>query len=414
MQSKLKKFIYLDHAAATPVDPRVKKAMEPFWSDNFGNPSSLYQKGIEAKKALESARKNIAEIINARPKEIVFTAGGSESVNLAIFGATRMNADNSPAGGTDKHGFGHLITSAIEHPCVLNSFEALKKEGFKTTFIPVDHEGFVNFTALKKAVRPETTLISIMYANNEIGAIQPVAEIGKWIKRINTERIQNGLTRILFHTDACQAAGFLNLNVESLGVDLMSVNGSKIYGPKQTGFLYVKSGVAIKPIIYGGGQEGGLRGGTENVAGAVGLARALELVQKNRLKENERLINLADYFLTTAKKNISGIKLNGPAISKLDNQLFRLPNNINISLPGVEGEALMIYLDSAGICVSTGSACSSPKNDPSHVLLTLGLTPKQAKETIRLTLGRMTTKADIDYTVKTLAGLVKQLRKVRR
>lgn len=406
---KPKKPIYLDHAATTPMAPEVKKAMEPFWYDKFGNPSSLYQKGREAKEVIESARKTIAGLINARSSEIIFTAGGSESVNLAIFGVARNYAPKNA----------HLINSSIEHPCVLNSFKALAGEGYKTSLVPVDSEGFIKVDELKKAVRPQTVLISVMLANNEIGTIEPVGEIARWLKGLNAERAEKKLPQIFLHTDACQAAGFLDLDVNKLGVDLISVNGSKIYGPKQTGFLYVRAGISLKPLIYGGGQEKDLRGGTENVSGAVGLAKALELASKVREKENKRLLGLRDYLISRIKAEIPNGLLNGPDNVKLkayNQQNYitkRLPNNINFCFKGIEGEALVLYLDSYGIQVSTASACSTGNSEPSHVLLALGRSQEQAQSAIRITIGKQTRKKEINYLLKILPPLVKELRKIK-
>ncbi len=405
-----KKTIYLDHAATTPVDPEVKAAMEPFFNDKFGNPSSLYKKGREANDAVEKSRAVVADLIGARPSEIIFTAGGTESVNLAIFGVARLHKKT------------HLITSATEHHCVINSFAALAGEGYKTTLVRVDKEGFVNLDQLKKSVRLETVLISIMYANNEIGTIAPIAEIGRWLKAENNRRIKNNLQRIIFHTDACQAAGFLDLDVNRLGVDLMSVNGSKIYGPKQTGFLYVRSGVKLKPLIYGGGQENGLRSGTQNVTGIVGLAKALELASKKKQKENLRLFKLSGRLISEISKQIPDAILNGPTLNQGDKNrgrdfylpLFRLPNNVNFSFKNTEGESLMFYLDSYGINSSTASACSTGQLDPSHVLLAIGHSKKLAKSSIRFTLGKSTQKRDIDYLLKILPALVRGLRKTKQ
>ena len=398
--TKPKKNIYLDHAAATPLDPQVQKAMTPFWHGKFGNPSALYSEGKIAKSALDEARAEIASLINARGSEIIFTAGGTESVNLAIFGVTK---NFNPT--KKKY---HLITSAIEHHCVLNSFKALEGEGYKTTFVGVDDQGFIKLDELKKSVRPETIFISVMLANNEIGTIEPVIEIGKWLKGLNIERAKKSLPQIIFHTDACQAAGFLDLNVHKLGMDLMSVNGSKIYGPKQTGFLYVKSGIQLKPIIYGGGQEKDLRSGTENVAGAVGLAKAFELVQKNRDKESKRLTTLRDGFIKDIRKVIPQALLNGPDREQLNK---RLPNSINFSFKGLEGEVLMLYLDGYGISASTSSACTTASVDPSHVLLATGRNEADAKASLRLTLGKGTTKAELSYVLKVLPEVVKTLRR---
>lgn len=413
---KPKNLIYLDHAATTPLDTVVKKAMEPFLGEKFGNPSSLYEKGREARAAIDESRMTIARLIGARPSEIIFTAGGTESVNLAIFGVARFA--NSVGNGfkpfPTRKIAPHLIASAIEHHCVLNSFQALAEEGFKTTLAPVDGDGFINIDKLKAAVRPETIFISVMLANNEIGTIQPVIEIGKWLRGLNHQRLANHLSPILFHTDACQAAGSLDLNVDRLGVDLMSVNGSKIYGPKQTGFLYVRSGVYLKPLIYGGGQEAGLRSGTENVAGIVGLAKAFERAQDEKLRNLEirKLGHLQGYLIKEIKKKIKGALLNGPDNLKLevnsqnnnykssaDTVIRRLPNNVNFTFKGVEGESLMLYLDSYGIAVSTASACSTGTTDPSHVLLAIGRSPDEAKSSIRFSLGKTTTKKDWDYLI---------------
>ena len=410
---KLKKNIYLDYAAATPLDAAVKKVMQPFLGEKFGNPSSLYKEGREAKDAIDQARHRIAGLIKARPNEVIFTAGGTESVNLAIFGVARSYSSSH-----------HLITSAIEHDCVLNSFKALAGEGYKTSLVKVDAGGLISLNDIKKSIRPETILISVMYANNEIGTIQPIAEIGKWLKQLNAERLQKKLPKILFHTDACQAAGYLNLNVDTLGVDLMSVNGSKIYGPKQTGFLYARSGVSLKPLIYGGGQEKDLRSGTENVAGVVGLAKALELVTL-RLRSGSTS-GLQDYLITQAQSKINDVLLNGAyskgikvynqnrgSVRNNETKLIRLPNNVNFFIKGVEGEALMLYLDSYGISCSTSSACSTQNNDPSHVLMAIGRSELQAKSSIRFTLGKFTTKKEIDYLIHVLPNIINALRRVK-
>ncbi len=405
-------WIYLDYAAATPLDAQVKKTMQPFLEHEFANPSALYSKGRKAKKAIEDARSKIANLIGARSQEIIFTAGGTESANLAIFGVAR-NFE------IVKKFRGHIIASAIEHHAVLNPIKHLVGEGWNASFIKVDNKGFVKLGELESAIRTDTVLISIMYANNEIGTIEPIAEIGKWLKTQNVKRKARNLHPILFYTDACQAAGALDINVNHLGVDLMTINGSKIYGPKQTGFLYVKAGTPIQPLIYGGGQERNLRSGTENVPGIVGLAKALELVQKNRHKENERLKILRDYFIRRLLNTVDSVQLNGPLENDTNahkrNQskikLARLPNNINISIPGIEGESLVLYLDAFGISVSSKSACDTPHNDPSHVLVAIGRTKSEAEESIRLTLGKKTTKAKLDYVIKILPQIIRQLKK---
>lgn len=426
MHKKYLKSVYLDYAAATPIDFRVQKAMTPFLRGVFGNPSSLHQEGRKAKLAFDQARVDIAKIINAKPSEIIFTAGGSESVNLAIFGIARTYAEWKTNADLRRK-IPHIITSEIEHHSVINSVKALEGEGYKITFVDVDSEGFIKIDKLKKSIRPETVLISVMYANNEIGAIEPIGEIAKWLKQINTERERNGLTRILFHTDACQAAGILDLNVQRLGVDLMSINGSKIYGPKQSGVLYIRSGINIEPLVYGGGQERGLRGGTENVAGAVGLAKALSLVDNHREKENQRLLSLSNFLIKQIKTRILNVLLNGAENGQLKvyknnkqqqnirhDQLKRLPNNINFTFKGVEGEALMLYLDARGFEVSTASACSTGNTEASHVLLAIGRGQEQAQSSIRFSLGKFTTLNDLKNLMKILPKLVKDLRNVRK
>jgi len=377
------KRIYLDHAATTPLDPRVKKAMDPFWSEKFGNPSSLYKEGREAKRALNEARASIAKIIKSRPEEIIFTDGGTESDNLAILGT----ANNS--------GKGHIITTKFEHHAVLNSVKFLEEQGLDVTWLDVGREGIVNPKDIEKALKPNTILVSIMYANNEIGTIQPIAEIGKILKKHSA----------VFHTDACQAAGYLDLNVEKLGVDLMTINGSKVYGPKGIGFLYVKKGVKLQPFLYGGEQEKKLRPGTENVPAIVGLAEALKIAQKEKSNEVKRLTGLRDYFIKKLTTEIPKTFLNG-------HSRLRLPNNINISVLGTEGEAVLLYLDEYGISCSTGSACSSESLEPSHVIMALKKPHEYGHGSLRFTLGRKTTKKEIDYVMKILPEVIVKLRSI--
>lgn len=395
---KSKKQVYLDYAAATPVSRQVEAAMRPYFTDFFGNPSSLHAQGQKAKQALESSRQTIAKLISARAEEIVFTAGGTESCNLAIFGASQALGEKR----------GHFIASSVEHPAVLQPLLELKKQGHSLTLLRVDAEGRVSLKELEKAIRPETFLVSVMYANNEIGTLQPISEIGKLLKKINQQRLVKKQGRIYFHTDACQAGGLHDLSAPLLGVDLMTVNGGKIYGPKQSGFLYIKTGTPISPLILGGGQEKGLRSGTENVAFAVGLAKALELAQKGRQKESLRLFALQNNLYRALQKKFPKLFLNGPrpALNA------RLVNNLNFTLPGVEGEAMLLYLDAHGIAVSTGSACSLNNHQPSQVLKAIGLSAKQAQDNIRISFGSNTTKAGLDYFVKTLGLLLKQLGKV--
>ncbi|MEK9159052.1 MAG: cysteine desulfurase family protein, partial [Patescibacteria group bacterium] len=353
------KNIYLDHAATTPTDPRVLKAMLPFFNEKFGNPSALYQKGREALNAISGARKFVAQVFGCSAGEIIFTAGGTESDNLAILGAARANRAQG----------NHIITTKIEHHAVLHACEQLEKEGFKVTYLPVDAEGFVTTEQVLKAITPQTILVSVMFANNEIGTIEPVAEIGNALKKNHPH--------IIFHTDACQAAGALDLNVNRLHVDLLTLNGSKIYGPKGVGVLFKKRGVKIQPLIFGGEQEFALRPGTENTAGIIGLVTALELAQKNKDKENKRLIGLRNYLWAKLQKAVPKIKLNGPELdviaSRAKQSLRRLPNNLNITILDIEGEALLLYLDEVGIQAATGSACTSQSLEPSHVIRALGV-----------------------------------------
>ena len=388
------KKIYLDHAATTPVDSRVLTAMKPYFTEKFGNPSALYGLGREAKNAVDEARKSIALLMHALPENIIFTAGGSESDNMAIFGAARAHA----------HKGKHIISLAIEHHAVLRPLEQLTKEGFEITYVPVDKNGLVSAEAVAKAIRPNTILITIMYANNEMGAIEPIADIGREILKY---RKANNTIYPLFHTDACQAAGYLNLDVEKTHVDLMSINGGKIYGPKGVGALYVRRGVKITPIIFGGGQEQSLRAGTENTACIVGLSKALEVAQAQKVRESSRERELAKYLWEKITMNISEIKLNGPEIGET-----RLPNNLNVTFKNIEGEAMLLYMDEYGIMCSTGSACTSESLEPSHVLRAMGMSYEMAHGSIRFTFGRSNTKSDIDYLMKYLPAIVATLREI--
>ena len=388
------KKIYLDHAATTPVDSRVLTAMKPYFTEKFGNPSALYGLGREAKNAVDEARKSIALLMHALPENIIFTAGGSESDNMAIFGAARAHA----------HKGKHIISLAIEHHAVLRPLEQLTKEGFEITYVPVDKNGLVSAEAVAKAIRPNTILITIMYANNEMGAIEPIADIGREILKY---RKANNTIYPLFHTDACQAAGYLNLDVEKTHVDLMSINGGKIYGPKGVGALYVRRGVKITPIIFGGGQEKSLRAGTENTACIVGLSKALEVAQAQKVRESSRERELAKYLWEKITMNISEIKLNGPEIGET-----RLPNNLNVTFKNIEGEAMLLYMDEYGIMCSTGSACTSESLEPSHVLRAMGMSYEMAHGSIRFTFGRSNTKSDIDYLMKYLPAIVATLREI--
>ncbi|MEM2017742.1 MAG: cysteine desulfurase NifS [Candidatus Pacearchaeota archaeon] len=378
------KRIYLDYAATTPVAPEVLEAMKPYFSEKYGNASSLHAFGQEARKALEDARKKIANFINARPAEIIFTSGGTESNNLAIKGIAFANKEKGK----------HIITSKIEHHAVLEPCKWLEKQGFKVTYLPVNNEGIVNPEDVEKAITKETILVSIMHANNEIGTIQPIEEIGKICRK----------HKVYFHTDAVQSFGKLEIDVKKMNIDLLSASAHKIYGPKGVGLLYVNRDVKIEPIQHGGGHETGLRSGTENVAGIVGFAKAVELVQKLGKKEQEREKKLRDKIIDKLLE-IKGTKLNG-------SRTKRLFNNINVSFKGIEGEALLIRLDQEGFAVSTGSACSSKSLEPSHVLTALGLKPEEAHGSLRITIGRYTTEQDVDMLLKVLPKIVNSLRKI--
>lgn len=387
------KKIYLDHAAATPVDERVAARIVKS-QRVFGNASSLHSQGKEAKKLLEESRQKVARIIGVSAPEIIFTSSGTESDNLALFGVARTLKK------------GHIVVSKIEHMAVLRAAGQLEDVGFQVTYLPVKNNGIVDPAELAKALRKDTILVSIMCANNEIGTIQPIAKIAKAVR--NFEK-QNG-TKIVFHTDACQAAGALDINVQKLGVDLMTLNGSKIYGPKGTGCLFVRRGFNIEPLTVGGSQEMGRRAGTENVPLLAGFAMALQLADKNRIKESARLIKLRDHLIASIIKTIPGSRLNG-------DEILRLPNNINISFSsnnptladkdGASGEMLVLALDQKGIEVSTGSACTTSETGPSHVLKAIGV--KDAN--LRITLGRSTTKKDLDYFLKVLPGIVTKLKR---
>lgn len=399
-----KKFIYIDHAATTPLSTEVKKEMDLAY-EIYGNPSSLHSKGFEAKVALDGARGKIAKILNCRADEIIFTSGGTESDNLAIFGYARKNKR--------KDGKSHIIVSAIEHHAVLEPCHKLEKEGFDVTYLPVSKDGIIDLEEFKTALRPETILVSIMYANNEIGTIQPITKISEIIRNFCEVKSEKSkvksaeLTLPILHTDACQAAGYLDLDVKKLGVDMLTLNAGKIYGPKGVGLLYVKKGVELSQVMQGGWQEFGVRAGTENLAGIIGLAKALEIAQKDKEKESARLAELRDYLKIRIEKEIPKIKFNG----SFDKNL-RLPGNLNVSILNIEGEALALYLDNAGICVSTGSACTSKSLEPSHVILALGEKHEVAHSSLRFSLGHDTTKEDLDYVMEVLPEIVAKLRKM--
>jgi cysteine desulfurase len=381
------KKVYLDFAASTYVDSRVVSKMLPYLSSITGNPSSLHSEGRKAKKILESSRNRISSVIGCLPQELIFTSSGTESDNLALLGICRAYKNKG----------NHLIVSRIEHKAVIECAKKLESEGFDVTYLSVSKNGLINYEDLKKSLRENTVLVSIMYANNEIGTIQSIKKISSLIKQY---RKSNFLP--LFHTDATQAANYLDIS--KTGVDLMTLDSSKIYGPKGIACLYAKEGINFEPIIYGGHQEKGYRSGTENPWLASGFAEALHLCKKEKGKESKRLRKLQRLLLSLLKQKIKGIKLNGDS-SK------RLPNNINISIAGVEGEALVLMLDEKGICASTGSACASASIQRSHVLESV-TTRELAQSSVRITLGRSTKLKDIYYAVETIASVVDKLRKI--
>ncbi len=376
------KEIYLDYAATAPLRKEVLKAMMPFFQKEYGNPSSMHSKGQEAKKAVDNSRETVAKLIGAKPIEIIFTGSGTESINLAIKGVAHAYKQK----GT------HIVTQKTEHEAVLETCKALEKEGFEVTYLDIDDYGLVDVDKLERAIRSDTILVSIMYANNEIGTVQPIKEIAKIAKSHN----------VLFHTDACQAGGLLDINVQNLGADLMTLNGSKIYGPKGVGVLYFRNGIKIEPVINGGGQEFGLRSGTENVANIVGFATALKLSQQEKAKEAKRLTTLRDKFIA-ALMSIKNTHLNGHPEK-------RLANNINVSIKGIEADSLVLQLSDIGIYASIGSACTTSNPGPSHVLKAIGLSDEDANSAIRFTLGKSNKEADIDYVLKMLTKIVKRMR----
>lgn len=393
--------VYLDHAATTPVDPKVLDAMLPYFSENSANPSSLHGPGQTAHHAVQQARRSIAEQLNAHEDEMIFVSGGTESDNLAIVG-TIAAATSAIKSAHGKDAIPHVITSAIEHPAVLEPLLFLQRKGLiELTEIKPDANGIISVEAVSSAIKKTTVLVSIMYANNEIGTIQPIAEIGRAILKW---RKANDTAFPYFHSDACQAAGYLDLNVEKLHTDLLTINGGKIYGPKGIGLLFIRRGIKLEPHMRGGGQEKRLRSGTLNVPGIVGLAKALELAQAKREKESARLTKLRDHLIKGLLE-IPKSRLNGDPAK-------RLPNNVNISFMDIEGEAAMLYLDAQGISCSTGSACASTALDPSHVILALGMSYEAAHGSLRFTLGQSTTKAQIDKLIKVLPPIVKQLRAI--
>jgi cysteine desulfurase len=383
-----KEVIYLDYASASPMDPQVLAAMQPYFADTFYNPSAPYLAAKAVKADIEKARETVAHWFGARPSNIVFTSGGTEANNLAIVGIA------------GKHRGAHIISTAIEHESILKPLAYLKQLGWKYTLVAPKPDGIVDPTAIAKAITHRTVLVSVMYANNEIGTVQPLKEITAAVAAVRKQRQKTGnLLPLYVHTDACQAAAYLDLHVARLGVDLMTINGGKIYGPKQSGVLYINSHVDIGPVIFGGGQERGLRSGTENVGGIIGLATALDLVQNRRQAERTRLTELQDIFIKELADKLPVATINGSLHR-------RLPNNLHITIPGTDNERLLFALDSAGIQCAAGSACSASKEEASHVLRALGMNDYEARASLRFSMGRGTTEKDIRYTASTLAKIV--------
>ena len=396
----MKKKIYLDYAATTPIDAKVVKAMAPYLKGAFGNPSSAHWFGQQTRVAIEKARGAIASFLNARPQEIVFTSGATEANNLAIQGLVRSRAlENKKARLSQKL---HIVTSQIEHESVLSPCEVLEQEGIaEVTYVPVDKEGLVRVEDVKSAVKDNTALVSIMYANSEIGTVQPIQEIGEMLQKL---KVKNQKLEVVFHTDAVQAAQFLPCDVQELGVDMLTLSSHKLYGPKGAGVLYIKEGVSLAPALYGGGQEQGMRSGTENTAAIVGMGAAIQEVQNPKSKiQNIKIRQFRDQLLRGILKNVKNAELTGSAKN-------RLPNNIHIRVQGVEGRDMVIALDQKGIAVSSGSACSEKNQEPSHVLLALGYSLKEASSGVRMTLGKNTTKDEIQKVIQAFIGALDRLR----
>ncbi len=382
--------VYLDNAATTPVDPRVFEAMRPYWLEDWGNPSSVYSVGRRARRALDDARDRIAQLLNCRANEIVFTSCGSESDNLALLGGALAQAE--------LHGWKHVVTSRVEHHAVLHACQWLEQHlGYTVTYLEVDSQGRVEPAAVAEAVRPDTALVSIMYANNEVGTVQPIAELARTVKAINP------LT--LFHTDAVQAGGLLPIDVQAMGVDMLALSGHKFYAPKGIGLLYVRRGTPLVHQVSGGGQERGVRAGTENVAYIVGMARALELAYAESAQRVAHVSRLRDRLIDGVPARISGVRLTGHPTQ-------RMPNSASFTIAGADGESLLLNLDQEGICASSGSACTSGTLEISHVLRALRLPEEEARGSLRLTTGVRTTDADVDRLLEVLPGIVERVREV--
>ena len=386
--------VYLDFNATTPVEPEVLDAMLPYFSTEFANAASIHTPGQKARAGVETAREQVAALIGARPQEIVFTSGGTESDNHAIFGIV-FSSFTSFTSSTSSTSSRHIITTAIEHEAVLNACQALEKEGVRVTYLPTNREGQIDLEELRRAIRPETLLITIMHANNEIGTVQPLEEIGLIAKEAD----------VYFHTDAVQSAGKIPIDVNAFRLDLLSLSGHKIYAPKGIGALYVRGGTRLRQLLYGGHHQRGFRPGTENVAGIVGLGKAAEIARKSLPEDAQRVSALRDKLQQGLLHRVPQSRLNGGGAP-------RTPNTTNLVFPGVEGEALLIALDLKGLACSTGAACSSGAVEPSHVLTAIGLPPEEARASLRFSLGRHTTSADIDFAMNVVPAAVAQLREL--
>lgn len=380
-------FIYLDNAATTWMDEKVKEAMEPYLMERYSNPSSVYSFSRENKSAMKRTRDAAAKLLGAKPKDIYFTSGGSEAINWAIKGVVYGNPDKGR----------HIISTKVEHHATLHTLEFLEKQGYEVTYLDVDEEGFIDLRSLERAIRRETVLVSIMAANNEIGTIMPIKEIGRICREKGT----------FFHTDAVQAVGSVKIDVEEMNIDFLSASAHKFHGPKGAGFLYLRSGIVIENLIHGGNQERGRRSGTENVPGIVGLGKALEILTEEMDRKNEALISLRDK-LTQGLLQIEGSRLNGPRGEK------RLPNNVNVSFTGVDGEALLLNLDLAKILASSGSACTSGAIDESHVLKAIGVDKEFIRGSLRLTLSKYNTEEEVEKTIDTIREILLRQRRLDR
>ena len=389
MTDELEKLIYMDYAATTPTRQEVVDTMLPYMTTNFGNPSSIYTLAQDARNAVDSARKTISKILGSRSSEIVFTSGGTESDNTAIKSVSFAM----------KHLGNHIITSMVEHHAVLHACQQMEQFGFDVTYLPVDHNGQVRIEDLENSITENTILVSIMYANNEIGTIQPIKDMVRTVKNKANELSKT----IVFHTDAVQAVGHVDIDVTELGVDMLSMSAHKFYGPRGVGALYVKRGTPFESLLAGGGQERQRRSGTENVAGIVGMAHALKLTHTDRKHESLRILRMRDRVVKELSNSVENLVFNGHPINRLD-------NNVSVSFRGVEGEPVLMGLDFAGICASSGSACSSASVEPSHVLLAIGRSAEEAQGTLRITLGRDNSEEDIDYLLDVLPNLVNKLR----